>query len=338
MVMKPLQKGDTIGLFSPSSPASAFAPLRYNRAKLFLTSKGYRVKEGDLMGKRQAYRSGTILERAAELNALIQDKDVTCIMSTIGGMNSNSILPYIDYDAFNNNPKIIVGYSDVTAILLAIYAKTGITTFYGPAVVASLGELPPFVNQTWEAFENLVSNQMTYTYTPEMPHAWTEEFINWEEQNRSKTPRENNWISLGNAVVRGRLIGGNLNTLQGFWGSPYMPAIEKDDILLLEDSLKKASTVERSFSFLKVNGVFDKIAGIVLGKHELYDDEGSGLSPLDLLLEVLNGQSMPILAEYDACHTHPMITLPIGGMVELDTQKGQLTLLNSDFWRGATSI
>ena len=71
---------------------------------------------------------------------------IKCIMATIGGMNSNSILPYIDYEAFKRNPKIIIGYSDVTAILLAIYAKTGINTYYGPALVASFGELPPFVD------------------------------------------------------------------------------------------------------------------------------------------------------------------------------------------------
>lgn len=332
MHMKPLQKGDTIGIFSPSSPATAFAPRRYERAKSFLTSMGYVVKEGSLTGKRQAYRSGSIMERASELNELIRDKNVSCIMSAMGGMNSNALLPYIDYEAFQKNPKIIVGYSDVTAILLAIYAKTGISTFYGPAAVASLGEFPPYVDQTWQAFEALASDSLDFPHTPKCPAYWTDEFINWEDQDRAKTACDNKWVSMGEALVRGRLMGGNLNTLQGFWGSPYMPSIRKGDILFLEDSLKNASTVERSFSFLKANGVFDSVSGIVLGKHELYNDEGSGLKPLDLLMEVLNGQSMPILADYDACHTHPMITLPIGSMVELDTRQGHLTIVNSKFW------
>ncbi|HAS3151713.1 TPA: LD-carboxypeptidase, partial [Vibrio cholerae] len=98
-----------------------------------------------LTGKSDYYRSGSIRERAEELNQLIRDPNVRCIMSTIGGNNSNSLLPYIDYEALRNDPKIIIGYSDVTALLLGIYAQTGLITFYGPALVASFGEYPPLV-------------------------------------------------------------------------------------------------------------------------------------------------------------------------------------------------
>lgn len=330
--MKSLQKGDTIGFFSPSSPATATAKNRYERAKAFIQQQGFTIKEGSLTGRRDYYRSGTIEERADEFNALLYDPDVTCLMSTIGGSNSNALLPYIDYSYFKKNPKIVVGYSDVTAILLGIYAQTGISTFYGPACVASLGELPPYVDQTWLSFVKMVERSHIYPFVPNMPVQWTEEFIPWETQSRAKTPCDNQWVSLNPSVVTGRLIGGNLNTLQGFWGSPYMPEIKNGDILLIEDSLKTAATVERGFSFLKVNGVFDTIGGIVLGKHELFDDEMTGRSPLEILLEVLKGQRIPILSGYDACHTHPMITLPLGAMVELDTQVGQLKLLNDGVW------
>ena len=101
---------------------------------------------------------GNDSERADELNALINDREVRCIMSTIGGSNSNSILPYLDYDALKADPKIIIGYSDVTAILLSIYAKTGLKTFYGPAFVASFGELPPLVDQTYTYFWEIVGS------------------------------------------------------------------------------------------------------------------------------------------------------------------------------------
>ena len=105
--------------------------------KYYLEQKGFKVVEGKLTGKRDFYRSGSIKERADELNSLIHTKDVKCIMVAIGGMNSNSILAYIDYEELKKNPKIIVGYSDVTALLLGIYAKTGLVTYYGPAMVAS---------------------------------------------------------------------------------------------------------------------------------------------------------------------------------------------------------
>lgn len=118
-----LKPGDAIGIFSPSAPATYSSPKRFQRAKTFLEAKGFVIVEGKLTGKQDHYRSGSIKERAEELNELIRNPDIKCIMSTIGGMNSNSLLPYIDYEAFKQHPKIIIGYSDVTAILLAMLRR-----------------------------------------------------------------------------------------------------------------------------------------------------------------------------------------------------------------------
>ena len=219
--------------------------------------RGFKVVEGELTGKRDFYRSGSIKERADELNSLIHNKDVKCIMAAIGGMNSNSILPYIDYEELKKNPKIIVGYSDITALLLGIYAKTGLVTYYGPAMVASFGELPPFVDWTYDYFINVIMGKADIPYRPLMPSSWTDEYINWDTQNVSKKSCHNKWITLNTGKVRGRLIGGNLNTMQGIWGSEYMPKVNEGDVLLIEDSLKDAATIERSFSLLKLNGVFE---------------------------------------------------------------------------------
>ena len=134
-----LKKGDKIGIYSPSSPITHSSPIRTARAKRFLESKGFEIVEGSLTGKCDFYRSGTIQERAAELNELIRNPEIRCIISTIGGTNSNALLPYIDYEAFKRDPKIMIGYSDATAVLLGIYAQTGIPTFYGTALVPSFG-------------------------------------------------------------------------------------------------------------------------------------------------------------------------------------------------------
>lgn len=285
--IKKLKVGDSIGIFSPSSPITYLCPKRFERAKKYLQVKGFKIIEGNLTGKQDFYRSGSIKERAEELNRLIRNPEVKCIMSTIGGMNSNSILPYIDFESFKKNPKIIVGYSDVTAILLAIYAQTGISTYYGPALVASFGELPPFVDYTYKCFEEIAMDDTEIPYIFEIPEYWTDEYINWETQDRSKEKRENKWITVHEGIAKGRVIGGNLNTIQGIWGSKYMPEIKYGDILFIEDSLKDAATIERSFSFLKINGVFDKISGIILGKHELFNDLKTGRKPHEILLEVL---------------------------------------------------
>lgn len=321
-----LNKFDKIGIFSPSSPITKQCPIRFHRAKEFLMSKGFSIIEGNLTGKSDFYRSGSIKERAEELNQLIRDPEVKCIMSTIGGMNSNSLLPYIDYDAFKKNPKIIIGYSDMTAILMAIYAKTGIQTYYGPALVASFGEFPPYNEMTYKYFEDILMND-SKNYIFEPPKFWTEEFIDWSTQNREKNRIENSWLSLKDGIAEGRLIIGNLNTISGIWGSPYMPTIEKGDILFIEDSLKDIALVERLFSLLKINGVFEKIGGLIYGKHELFKDLGTGRKPYEVLLEVLGDFDFPLLTEVDCSHTHPMFTMPLGAKIRLNTFEKSIQLL-----------
>ncbi len=327
-VVKRLKVGDTIALFSPSTPITAICPNRYKRGKEFLESKGFKIRVGKLTGKRDFYRSGSIKERAEELNELIRDKEVRCIMSMIGGMNSNSILPYIDYEAFKKDPKIIIGLSDVTAILFAIYQKTAINTFYGPACVSSFGELEPFNEMTYKYFKDvLVDSNDNYIY--EKPKVWTDEFLDWESQNTSKEERENKWQILNPGISKGRLVIGNLNTMSGIIASPFMINIKKGDILFIEDSLKDAATVERSFSMLKLAGVFDKISGLILGKHELYKDQGSGLKSFEILEEVLGDYDFPFIADVDCCHTHPMFTMEIGSEIILDANTESIKLTKS---------
>lgn len=122
MKAKKLKRDITIGVFSSSSPVSATVPVRYERGVHYLESKGYKIINGMLYGKKDSYRSGTIRERADEFNELLHNDDVQILMASIGGNNTNSILPYIDYEYLKRHPKIIVGYSDTTALLLAVYA------------------------------------------------------------------------------------------------------------------------------------------------------------------------------------------------------------------------
>ena len=318
-----------IGVFSSSSPISATVPIRYERGVNYPKSKGFQIVNGQLYKKNDFYRSGTIKERAEEFNNLLYDDDIQILMASIGGNNTNSILPYIDYNYLKKHPKIIIGYSDTTALLLAIYAKTGLITFYGPAVASSFGEFPPFVDWTYNSFHSIISENTDFPYHYQKPAFWTDEFINWGEQDRAKEQYENDWICVHPGKCQGRLIGGNLNTMEGFFGTEYMPEIKKGDILFIEDSLKDACTIERSFSLLKLAGVFEKVSGIILGKHEKFDDNGTGRKPYEILLEVMGKTSLPILADFDCCHTHPMLTLPIGCNVLLDAANKKVVLIES---------
>lgn len=330
MLLPPrLQKGDVIGFFSPSSPATYNFPTRFERAKIFLQTKGFKLIAGKLTSMSDNYRSGSIAQRADELNELIYNPQVKCIISTIGGNNSNSILPYIDYKAICKQPKIFIGYSDVTAILHAIYAQTGLITFYGPALVASFGELPPFVDITYSYFADTILQNPHLPYLLPTPPITTQELIPWETQTRSKIPETNKLQTISHGQVVGRLIVGNLNTMWGFANSPYSITIQKGDILLIEDGLKDIATVERLFSMLLLNGTLDKIGGIVLGKHEKFDAQNTDRQPSDVLLEVLKDRKMPILANFDCSHTHPMLTVPIGIKAQLNATAQTVSLLQS---------
>lgn len=315
---KLLQKGDLIGIYTPSSPATVTARARFERAKAFLEEKGFVIVEGNLTGKSDGYRSGSPKERALELNELLRNPEIKMIMSTIGGTNSNSMLPYIDYEAFQKNPKIVVGYSDATAILLALYAKTNIPTYYGPALIPSFGEFEPLIKDTYRYFENYFMNGEDVPYEVPMPAFWSDEPVNWLEKTTEKTLYENEWVTGIEGVAEGRLIGGNVNAMYGFIGTEYFPTIEEGDVLLIEDTGKNAAVMEKNFAILKLHGIFEKVSGILLGKHEGYDDLGTGRKPLDVLLEQLDGSDVPVLAEFDTSHTHPMHPLAIGKRVRVD--------------------
>src|SRR5699024_9449979 len=140
---------------------------------------------------------------------------------------------------------------------------------------------------SYDYFKKITMDKILFPHKLEIPEYWTEEYIDWEKQDRGKKKYENKWETVYKGIARGRLIGGNLNTIEGIFGSEYMHEIKKGDILFIEDSLKNCSIIERSFSLLKVSGVLDKISGIILGKHELFDDLKTGRKPKDILLEVL---------------------------------------------------
>jgi muramoyltetrapeptide carboxypeptidase len=116
--------------------------------------------------------------------------------------------------------------------------------------------------------------------------------------------------------------------MSGIWGSPYMPEIGQGDILLIEDSLKDIATVERAFSLLKINGVFDRVAAILLGKHEGFNDSATGRRPVDVLLEVLGDRVPPLVDGFDCCHTHPMLTLPLGSQIQIDFESNKIELIS----------
>ena len=320
------QNKGTLGIFTSSYPITAEAPEAARRAISYLEGRGWRVKPGNLTGKRDFYRSGTIQERAEEFNTLLHDPEVTCLMASAGGMVSNALLPFLDYGWMREHPKPVIGHSDVTALLLGIYAKTGHTVYYGPNLVTTFGQKPPFLDFSLNCLEDVLEKH-TLPYACPMPAFYSDELTDWTREVPEKKPLPNRWVTVNAGTATGRLMGGNLNTISGIMGSPYMPDFQEGDILFLEDTEKFAAHAERYFAMLSLCGALDKAGGIILGKHRKFDGQGAGRTPADILLEVLNGRNIPILADVDCCHTIPMLTLPIGGTVRLDAGRQELTIL-----------
>ncbi|MCD2256392.1 S66 family peptidase [Agrilactobacillus fermenti] len=318
-----------IGFYSASTPITALSPQRFQRAKQFLRQQGVHLTAGRLTGKQAGYRSGSIQARADELNELIHEPKIDVIMSTIGGTNSNSILPYIDYDYLNKHPKTFVGYSDATALLLAIQTQAPeCRVLYGPALVASFGEWPPYVSQTWHYFEQVLHAKPNQAVTLTAPEYWTDKRGNWETFEHEKQKYANAWHYKNQSVLKGRLLGGNLNTMYGIVASKYCPRFTDNDILFIEDAEKDAATVEKNFAMLKDAGILDVVKGIVLGKHALFDSENTKKRPIDILQEVLNEPQKPIIYDYDSCHTIPMMTTPLGAEAVIDAVKMTVTFMD----------
>ncbi|ATZ17022.1 hypothetical protein ELUMI_v1c02970 [Williamsoniiplasma luminosum] len=305
-----------VGIFTSSTPIGAISPNRAQRAIEFLKSKGHEIVLGEMFYQNDFYRTGTILERANEINELAKEK-IDLLLSSIGGNNTSSILPYLNYELINQNVKTVCGFSDSTALLSAIINKCpDVEVFYGPALFPNFGE-----------FEQ-DSREISYNSLFNYPHQISyEDFIydseeNWEHYEQSRQLKSLVWksknINKDTTLISGVVKGGNLSTLSGIWGSEYAPIFNQGDILFIEDEDKNIATMERLFNLLKLNKTFDHLNAIILGTHKNFDDQKTGKQPIDVLLEVLNGQNIPILYDVNISHDKPMLAIRLNSLITID--------------------
>ena len=337
-ILKPyaLSSGDTIGIFTPSGPAYQVNEGLFVNGVKNLEQLGYRVKLGSLTQKRQSqgYRSGTPRQRAQELMELIQDDQVQAVISTIGGSNSNSLIPYLDFDLIRQKRKILCGYSDVTSLHLSILKYAGLTTLYGPSVMTWFGEYPNGIQESVESFLKAVSDTTVYPRQIHPFEKWSNHARNWTNGEWKTVPRQWNentgWKVLREGECQGEIVIANLNTLMSSAGTSYFPNL-KGKILIIEEMSAPFSRVERSLTQLKLIGVFDELKALVMGKAEFPDPEGAPFSLDDLLLECVGQHHYPILSHFDCAHTVPMHTLGQACQIELKAhQTGvHFTLLDS---------
>ena len=309
-----LKFGDSIGIFTPSTPAYIFSEEKFQLGIKVIEELGFKVKLGFLTEKRhsEGYRSGSGKDRADEFMSLYKDPKIKCLISTIGGMNSNSMIPYLDFEYIKNNPKIICGYSDVTSLHLSILHYSGLRTFYGPALMSWFSEWPFGETETMTSFLNAVSTETSYPRLLEPFPMWSNHMREWGDESWKLVQRKwtdnEGWRVLNPGQVKGEIIICNLNTLVSAAGTEYFPNLE-NRILLIEEMAAPFSRVERNLTQLKLMGIFDKISGLIIGKPEMPNSENAPFSLDELTMEIIGDKSFPIVSQFDISHTCPMHTL-----------------------------
>jgi muramoyltetrapeptide carboxypeptidase len=270
-------------------------------------------------------------ERAAEFMELIRNPQVSCMISTIGGSNSSSMIPYLDFEEIRRNPKVICGYSDVTSLHLSILAYAGLRTFYGPAVMPSFGEWPDMLEETKDSFLDAVQKHRSGSRQLKPPRRWSTHLRSaatnaWKTEPR-KFEENPGWRVLNPGEANAPIVVANLNTMMSSAGTSYFPKLESK-ILLIEEMSAPLSMQERSLRQLERLGVFNVISGLIVSKPEVYNAEDAPFGYDDLILEVVGThRKYPIVSGFDCGHINPTLTIAEMTEVSLAARKDYETTL-----------
>lgn len=295
MKMNTLKKGDTIGVIAPSRPI-------YNIKNEIedgiaeIEKFGYIVKRGKNLDKQLFYYAGTVEERVSDIHEMFSDKKVKAIICAAGGASSNQLIEYLDFNLIKKNPKIFIGYSDITALLLPIFKKTKIQTFYGPTV---------------RGFSSLTDEAKKFN-------------VNLFEGKNKNFNYPQPYKILKNGKARGELVGGVLTVFNSLLATPYMPDLN-GKILFWEEVGTCPAMIDFSLQELKLSGVFKKIKGMVVGHlsdcvDKKYPQDNRSID--DIILERTKDFDFPIIkVDYFGHDVKNFLTIPIGAEAVIDTDK-----------------
>jgi len=302
--------GDTIAIVAPSSPIDVEQIQAYSR---ILEQSGYRVLIPETLSRSQGYLAGTDQQRADEINAMIRNPEVRAIFPARGGYGLTRILDRLDYEALQRDPKIITGYSDITALHLAVARKCRLITFHSPVPMSDLwqGDLPELI------YAN--SNFRRAVFESEYEAGQPGYSISAPEDRPAET--------LVGGRARGRLTGGNLTLVSSTMGTPY--AIDANEaILFLEDVDEAPYRVDRMLSQLRLSGVLDQVSGVILG--DFSHDQGATREEIQRVLRDYFAEAkVPVIWNFPLGHISTNATLPVGALVELDASQCRLRLLEN---------
>jgi muramoyltetrapeptide carboxypeptidase len=304
-----LAPGDVVGIVAPAS--ATFQTVDLAIARESLEALGLTVRVGQHVLARHGYLAGTDQARAADINAFFADQEVRAVLPIRGGWGSSRVLPHLDYDLIRRNPKVVVGYSDITALHLAIQAKTGLVTFHGP------NGLGRWDSWSLEYFKRVLFGGEAVTM--ENPKELSD--------RNALVPTENRVQTIEGGRAMGRLLGGNLTVLTAILGSPYVPSFD-GAILFLEDVGEDLYRVDRMFTQLKLAGVLGRLRGFVFGTcAECGPGEGfASLTLEEILADHIKPLGIPAWFGAMIGHQMPQWTVPLGIEAEIDATAGTIRL------------
>ncbi len=325
---KRLRVGDTIRIVAPASSMDILNEAAVKKGIENLSKLGFNVDVGPNIRRRHGHTSGTPKQRAADLMDAFTDKNVDAMMCVWGGWNSNDIIDLLDYGTIRRNPKLFIGYSDITILNVALLEKAGLVNFQGPALVTFTHahlmdwEVEDFKKATMttkvprklEAAPTYIDDP-TYYMHPDIPP--------------QEVPNPG-WKTYRGGEADGTLIGGHLGTLLTLAGTDYWPKLE-GRILFVEEDEEGGPTgrIARELRQLEQTGAFGEISALMVGRIPSVAGLKEGDSLEMILDECLEGYDFPVVTGVDLGHTNPIATIPVGVGARLDADRRELVYKES---------
>lgn len=305
-----LRPGDTVGLVNPAG--ATWSPLDVDIVRETFEALGLKVRVGGHVLDRHGYLAGRDQDRADDVNRMFGDREVRGVVCIRGGWGCARLLPLVDYDAVRRDPKVLLGYSDITALHTALHARTGLVTFHGPVGISRWSRF----NVEW--LRRVVFGAEAVTFEND------KEF----DPEQTLALRENRTRVLTPGVARGRLLGGNLTVLSAIVGSGFLPDFT-GCVLFLEDVEEAPYRIDRMLTQLALAGILGRAAAVVFGNCTGCTP-GTGYGSLtldDVLVEHLKPLGIPAWHGAQIGHIDEQFTLPVGAEVEVDAAAGTIRML-----------
>ena len=311
-IIKPkrLSKGDTVGVIAPSSGVSQED---FDEALQNLSDLGFKTKVGRYARGSNGFLSGTDRERLHDLHWAFRTRSIDAVWCVRGGYGASRLLPYVNYNLIKKNPKILIGYSDITALHIAIFQETGLVTFHGPVGASN------FTNYTTEhVLKTLVEPTSKYEISLPAPPEGADPAL-----YKAKVIKP--------GKCRGRLVGGNLSLLAAMAGTPFGLKNVRGKILFIEDVSEPPYRVDRMLTQMRQSVNMRSLAGIAVGVFTRGepDPDKPSQSLMEVLSDRLGDLGIPVIYGLSFGHIRDQFTLPLGIRAEMDTSKSTMTLLET---------